>query len=285
METYPELILRSNTPVESISVAANSPQHPYAVKTPNGTFRTRHVLHATNGYAPYLIPRLQSSLTGVRGCMSAQDAGSHFPVTHGNRSWSTIYSPGFDYVTQRPDNSDGTSGDLMVGGGFRAGKLQGMDRIGQWDDSQRDVLPLAHVRGVMPTIFSPNWGGGDSPTAGSLKKDWTGIMGFTGDMLPFVGPLSQNITERKNTYKGADVGGREGSGEWIAAGFNGHGMVWSWLSGAAAAIMMAGQDKDELKKYPGRPAGKLDEWFPRDVVALDEERLEKANLKSLGDKI
>ncbi|OAQ96649.1 hypothetical protein LLEC1_07482 [Akanthomyces lecanii] len=213
VDRYPELVLLSNTPVEDISVAANSAQHPYAVRTSKGTIRTRHVLHATNAYAPHLLPRLQSSLTGRRGCMSAQESGDKFPATQGNRSWKVVYDPGFDYVTQRPNNKDGSSGDVMVGGGFRQGKLGGLDQIGVWDDSKRDALPLAHVSGIMPTVFQPNWGGGKSPTAGSLKKDWTGIMGFTGDLLPFVGPLSQNITGRRNTYRGAGVPGPYGSGD------------------------------------------------------------------------
>lgn len=216
--------------------------------------------------------------------MTAQDGGADFPATHGNRSWSVVYAPGFDYVTQRPDQA-GRPGDVMVGGGFYRSKEHGIDLLGVWDDSQRDELPLEHVRGIMPTVFKPNWGGGDSPTAGTVKKDWTGIMGFTGDALPFVGPLPQSISERKNTYPGADVPGVEGSGEWIAAGFNGHGMVWSWLSGAAAAIMMAGQDKKDMPKVAGRPSGTLDSWFPRDVVALDEERLKRADLKNLGQRM
>lgn len=284
MKTYPELVLRGNTPVQSVYVAPNSPEHPYALVTPQGTIRTRHVLYATNAYTPSLVPRLRSSLTGVRGCMSAQDGGKNFPVTHGNRSWSAIYTPGEDYVTQRPDKN-GSAGDVMVGGGRHSTKLGGIDLAGQWDDSQRDVLPLIHVRGVMPTLFQPNWGGGSSPTVGSLKKDWTGIMGFTGDSLPFVGQLPQSITQRPNNYNGAGVGGRRGSGEWIAAGFNGEGMVWSYLSGAAGGILMAGQDKDNLTKYPGRPGGCLNCWFPRDAVAIDEARLKRADLKNLGDEL
>ncbi|ATY62976.1 FAD dependent oxidoreductase [Cordyceps militaris] len=285
VDKYPELVLLSNTPVENISIAAYSPQHPYAIQTSKGTIRTRHVLHATNAYAPSLIPRLRSCLTGARGCMSAQDGGANFLTTHGNRSWGTVYQPGYDYMTQRPDNSDGSPGDVMVGGGFLRSRLNGCDSLGVWDDSQRDALPLVHVRGIMPTVFQPNWGGGGSPTAGGLKRDWTGIMGFTGDNLPFVGPVPQNITERQNTYPGAGVAGVEGSGEWIAAGFNGHGMVWAWLSGAAAAIMMAGHDKLNMSKVPGRPAGTLDSWFPRDVVVLDEERLKRADLKNLGQQL
>ncbi|KGQ10126.1 Rho-related GTP-binding protein RhoE [Beauveria bassiana D1-5] len=249
VDRYPELVLLSNTPVANISIAPNSPQHPYAVHTSAGVVRTRHVLHATNAYAPALIPRLRQYLTGARGCMTAQDGGAHFPRTHGNRSWSTVYEPGYDHATQRPDQDDGSRGDVLVGGGFAQGRHGGLDLLGTWDDSRRDALPLAHVRGIMPTVFEPNWGGGPTTAAGGgIKSDWTGIMGFTGDGLPFVGALGANVTQRRNPYPGGGGGGViNGSGEWIAAGFNGHGMVWAWLSGAAAGIMMAGQDGKDLE--------------------------------------
>ncbi|KAM3435486.1 hypothetical protein NHJ13734_005522 [Beauveria thailandica] len=255
IDRYPELVLLSNTPVANISIAPNSPQHPYAVHTSAGVVRTRHVLHASNAYAPALIPRLRQYLTGARGCMTAQHGGAHFPRTHGNRSWSTVYEPGYDYATQRPDQDDGSPGDVLVGGGFAQGRHGGLDLLGTWDDSRRDALPLAHVRGIMPTVFEPNWGGGPTTTAGGGEKsDWTGIMGFTGDGLPFVGALGANVTERRNPYPGGGAGGViNGSGEWIAAGFNGHGMVWAWLSGAAAGIMMAGQDGKDLERVRGRP--------------------------------
>ncbi|EJP68488.1 FAD dependent oxidoreductase [Beauveria bassiana ARSEF 2860] len=283
VDRYPELVLLSNTPVANISIAPNSPQHPYAVHTSAGVVRTRHVLHATNAYAPALIPRLRQYLTGARGCMTAQDGGAHFPRTHGNRSWSTVYEPGYDYATQRPDQDDGSPGDVLVGGGFAQGRHGGLNLLGTWDDSRRDALPLAHVRGIMPTVFEPNWGGGPTMAAGGgIKSDWTGIMGFTGDGLPFVGALGANVTQRRNPYPGDGGGGViNGSGEWIAAGFNGHGLVWAWLSGAAAGIMMAGQDGKDLEGMRGRPGGKLDSWFPRNVLAVDEERLKRADLQNL----
>ena len=153
-----------------------------------------------------------------------------------------------------------------------------MDQLGEWDDAKMDALPLMHIRGSLATIFEPRWGGDGG---GELKKTWTGIMGFTGDMIPFVGRVPETISERKRAAKSA--GG--GCGEWIAAGFNGHGMVWAWLSGTAAAIMMLGKDGEELEKGVGRPGAKLDSWFPRDVVALSEERLGRAELKNLADEV
>ncbi|KAJ3531727.1 hypothetical protein NM208_g8753 [Fusarium decemcellulare] len=140
--------------------------------------------------------------------------------------------PGFDYVTQRPDREDGTPGDLMIGGGFFRSRQQGLDQVGIWDDSQVHALPLMHVRGVMPTVFEPQWGEGSK-----FVKAWTGILGFTGDLMPFVGPVPGR---RSSTPS---------SGEWVAAGFNGEGMVWAWLCGTALAVMVLGkEERDESER-------------------------------------
>lgn len=50
---------------------------------------------------------------------------------------------------------------------------------------------------------------------------WTGIMGFSRDDKPWIGAIPDN----ENTY--------------IAAGFTGHGMPNTWLSGKAVAVMVA----------------------------------------------
>ncbi|KAM3519714.1 hypothetical protein NHJ13051_007331 [Beauveria bassiana] len=92
-----------------------------------------------------------NKVSSVRRSVSPR--GAHFPRTHGNRSWSTVYEPGHDYATQRPDQDDGSPGDVLVGGGFAQGRHGGLDLLGTWDDSRRDALPLAHVRGIMPTVF------------------------------------------------------------------------------------------------------------------------------------
>lgn len=263
MDKYPNLVISTQTTVESISRDAASP-FPYTVKTTRGLLKARHVVHATNAFAPQLNHFLRGRLTGALAHMSAQRPGEEFPPSHGQRSWSIIYSPGFDYVTQRPDSEDGTPGDLMIGGGFFRSRQQGLDQFGVWDDSRIDALPLMHIRGAMPSVFEPNWGGGSE-----LKKAWTGILGFTGDLMPFVGRLT---------------GSETGPSQWIAAGFNGEGMVWAWLSGTALAIMLLGKEDEELKAVAGRPGGRLADWFPKDELKLDKARLRRANLKNLADQ-
>lgn len=276
-EQFPQLSIHGDTVVDNIESSSDAASYPYTIHTSRGTIQARHILHATNAYTTHLLPRLRTCLTGGRGQMTAIKAGSSFPLTHGKRSWSLIYSPGFDYVTQRPDSADGSAGDIMLGGGFLRSSKQGIDQVGIWDDSKNDALPLMHIRGSLATLFEPRWGGGEG--GGALKKAWTGIMGFTGDMIPFVGSVPESISRR-----GVKAGRSGGGGEWIAAGFNGHGMVWAWLSGTAAAVMMLGKEEEELAKGVGRPGGRLSEWFPREVVVLDERRLRRADLKNLADE-
>lgn len=211
--------------------------------------------------------------------MTAQSPGSGFePVCHGGRSWSVVYANGFDYVTQRPDGEDGSAGDLMLGGGLFRSKDEGLDQIGVWDDGRMDAFPLMHLRGSMATIFEPKWGVG-----GELKGAWTGIMGFTGDMLPFVGSLPSGLDISRKTARG---GFEEGaSGQWLAAGFNGEGMVWAWLSGVAVAVMMLGLEGEDLEEAVGRPGGRLDEWYPIEEVKVDKARLRRADLTNLAGEV
>ncbi|KAL6824560.1 FAD dependent oxidoreductase domain-containing protein [Trichoderma sp. SZMC 28015] len=278
MTRYPNLTISTHTPVSSITTNNTSSSFPYTVHCSRGTIRARHILHATNAYTGHLVPALRGCLTGVLGHMTAQQPGAEFaPVCHGGRSWSIMYGAGFEYITQRPDGNDGSPGDLMIGGGLFRSKDEGLDQIGVWDDSRVDAFPLMHLRGSMPTVFEPKWGAG-----GQLKAAWSGIMGFTGDVLPFVGSLSPEAGGLRKSLGG---GLEKGAGEWIAAGFNGEGMVWAWLSGVAVAIMMLGKEEDDLEESVGRPGGRLGEWYPVEEVRVDRARLRKAKLENLANEI
>ncbi|RGP69031.1 FAD dependent oxidoreductase [Fusarium sporotrichioides] len=262
LERFSGLSINTHTPVETVTHTADGS---YTVKTSRGSIKARHVVHATNAHAGQLLPKLRGSLCGAIAHMSAQRPGTSFPPTHGNRSWSPIYTQGFDYVSQQPDKPDGTPGDLMVGGGFARSRHQGIDQMGIWDDSQTHALPLIHVRGVMPTIFEPQWGEGSK-----LIKAWTGIIGFTGDLMPFVGRAPRSPVKKD-------------SGEWVAAGFCGEGMVWAWLCGTALAVMVLGKEGEDLEEGVGRPGGKLEKWFPKELLSVDDARLRRADIANIAE--
>ncbi|KAK8068718.1 FAD dependent oxidoreductase-domain-containing protein [Apiospora phragmitis] len=268
------LAIETHTPVESISTEdPEAPRgYPYALRTTRGTVYARNVVHATNGFASHLVPGLRRKITPAKAHMSAQKPGNLFPEQHGpHRSWSVIYGDGFDYVTQRPPEhgeSRQSQGDLMLGGGFVCTLNRGIDMLAVSDDgAPLDGMTLAHISGVLPAAFSPNWGVG-----GGLRQAWSGILGFTRDMLPLVGRLDKTVTGRAPS----DVNG----GEWIVAGFAGEGMVWSWLSGMALGIIVSGRENSDLDAAPGRPAGRLADWFPHELYA-SKDRMKSADLSNL----
>ena len=285
---FPDVLsIETHTPVTGIK--ANDPGapkgYPYALETPRGTIYARNIVHATNGYASGLVPGLRQKITPARAHMSAQKPGNLFPEDHGaHRSWGVIYDKdGFDYITQRRPDADRvppSQGDLMLGGGFFRSPRKGIDMIGISDDgAPLDPLTLAHISGIFPAVFSPNWGPG-----AELKQAWSGTLGFTGDLLPLVGKLDQGITGR--TLRTARDPGKEEKpyGEWVAAGFSGEGMVWAWLCGTALGILMTGLGNESLDAIPGRPAGRLDEWFPHEI-RLSKARLKSADLVNLANEL
>lgn len=183
--------------------------------------------------------------------MTVQSVSPEFPRVGAKRSWSAIYARGFDYITQSP----GDDGCLYLGGGFAQGgkenaeDIGSLDDIGSTDDSQLSEGPLKHLEGVPARVFAHGEGS-------KVEKKWTGIMGFTGDYMPLVDRLTADISGREECSPAV-------GGEWIAAGFNGYGMVHSWLSGKAVANMLTGHEAQIL------------DWFPRHEFACTNERLKK----------
>lgn len=275
------LTIETNTPVESISVSQNGqPGYPYAVQTTRGVIHVRHVVHATNGFASHLVPGLRKKIVGAKAHMSAQKPGDKMPCSNGNRSWGVIYGGNFDYVTQRPSTPGEPAGDVMLGGGFMRSLKQGVDQLGLYDDSGRlDPLTVTHIAGIFPAIFHPNWGPGSE-----LKQTWSGILGLTGDLIPLVGRLDKQLTGRDVGNHGSGTDGSARGQEWVAAGFSGEGMIWAWLCGVALGTMLAGSEEEDVPQSPGRPGGKLKEWFPNEIY-VSPERLQSADVSHLADQM
>lgn len=285
LDQFPDdLSIETGTAVEAVESveAGQDAAFPYTLTTSRGQVQARHVVHATNGLASHLVPALRGKATGVLCHMTAQRPGRDFPDSNGKQSWSVIYNQGFDYITQRPNMANSEGGELMVGGGlFQSGK-QGTDMIGVYDDSKTDAMTLMHLEGVMPTLFK--WGA-EAPGRRVIKA-WSGIVGFSGDVLPLVGRLDARITERSVQSNSRTVGQGESvaPGEWIAAYFCGDGMVWSWLCGTAVGLMLAGSDEEDLQKEPGRPAGRLASWLPPELEA-SWARVQTLDIADLADEL
>jgi glycine/D-amino acid oxidase-like deaminating enzyme len=208
--------------------------------------------------------------------MSAQRPAKSFPKLNGARSWSLIYRHGFDYITQRP----GSGGEVMVGGGWAQSGNQGLCEIGVCSDDATSYLTGSHLSGILPMAFGPkSWG--EDGDGGRMKSMWTGSIGLTTDLLPFVGKLDISLTGRKiPPHCKATQKGLVAPAEWICAGYSGEGMVNAWLCGAALAVMVLGRENVDAKEEPGKPRGRLFDWFPREMV-ISPKRVRNASVNRL----
>ncbi|KAF5582725.1 FAD dependent oxidoreductase superfamily [Fusarium pseudoanthophilum] len=195
---------------------------------------------------PHLIPGLAGNLYPLRGTMSTQKLGPNFPRAGHNMSWSQVSLGTYDAKTGHIHlglyyaQQNAKTGVMFLGGESQSlGGLLTSDDSNVGDDARRTLTSAA----------TKIWK--DAAPAEALNV-WSGIMGFTADGMPLVGKLPQKLT------------GRNGSGEWIAAGFNGHGMDKCWLTGEAIARMVLGEGD-----VPGFPKAyllsddRMQSWSPQ----------------------
>ncbi|KAI0407134.1 FAD dependent oxidoreductase [Xylaria palmicola] len=244
------LNLQTNTPVTSVS---RRPGGGYQVDTLRGTITARRVVMATNGYTAHLLKRFQGIIVPLRGHVTAQRPGLSMPQGGLPSTYSFIYDKGYDYLIPRPKDAK-FGGDIVIGGRLTSAASEGLNEYGTTDDSTEDGDTMRDLGNILPRYFGENWGG-DQPE-GRIRQQWTGIMGYGPDGLPFVGEMPGD----------KDL--------WVSAGFQGHGMVLCWMSARALVGMMEGRDGEELRR-----------WFP-DVFRITEPRFDltfKGRMHTQGD--
>ncbi|KAJ9657407.1 hypothetical protein H2201_008203 [Coniosporium apollinis] len=211
------LALHTNTPVTSLSPAPDGKTT--LVHTPRGTIVATHTILATNGYTSHLLPSFVDLIVPVRGEMSAQlppPGMSRLEDSYGFVGAGGQGANQDDYLIQRPFKGvPNPKGHLMFGGGGGAGTLE---RVGVSDDSVIDEDSARYLRQSLPKMLELGGEGGE----GELKADyqWTGIMGFSRDNMPWVGKVP------------------EGKGVWLC-----HGMPNGTLCGKAIVDMMLAESE------------------------------------------
>ncbi|KAF2419011.1 FAD dependent oxidoreductase [Tothia fuscella] len=190
---YPErLTIETYTPVTSVATT-KSDQGParYTIKTLLGDVGAAKVVYCTNAYSAHLLPPLRGKIFPIRGNMSAQDAGPDFPNLGASRSWSVIskrrkdlasgtQNYGLYYITRNPH-----TGHMFVGG-----EDDILDNLLSSDDSRMNPMSAKKVFEVLPKFYQK--------TASKTVplKVWSGIMGFSKDGVPVLGPLPEMVTGR-----------------------------------------------------------------------------------------
>lgn len=236
--------LQTWTPVQEIKREGKK----WNVGTERGGVKTKYVVLATNGYTSALVPDYKDLIVPCRGQMSAL-----LPPEELRGEGRLKTSLGFmkegnhDYLVQR---SNEKGGHLMFGGAETYGP-----RLGVTDDSIVDERQTDWLRKSLPMYLSL-----EDKKKLELVQTWSGIMGFSRDEVPLVGP----------------VPGKEGL--FMCAGFTGHGMPNTWLCGKTTALMV-GQIRNGASTKDAVDTAAEETKLPK-AYQLSEARLANAREKT-----
>ncbi|KAI4155130.1 MAG: hypothetical protein LQ340_001204 [Diploschistes diacapsis] len=230
------LNLQTGTPATSIRRADSG----WLVKTPRGDIAAEKVVLATNGYTAHLYPAFQGVIVPLRGHVVAQRPGLGLPKPSLGSTYSFIYRGSYEYMIPRPPGSK-YAGDIVIGGGSTVKANLGMDEFGCTDDDVVDTIVSTYLGSCTKEYFSHHWGEDDPD--GRVRRTWSGIMGYSSDGFPFVGEMDLGL--------------------FVAASFQGHGMVLCFLCTKALSITMNREEDDTLQQ-----------WFPK-AFRFSQERLMK----------
>ncbi|THU98084.1 DAO-domain-containing protein [Dendrothele bispora CBS 962.96] len=208
-------------PVSSSSHQTDSLPRRWSLTTPRGPIQCSYVLHTTNAYASHLLSHLTgpAGIVPVRGQIIAVRAAKPFSELW-HTSWGGVNG---NYWFARPFN--GTDGDtkeeplVILGGGRYVMDGKGKERYVTDDSVVVEEVGEA-LREFLPSVFEGMFEEGKEP-----EMEWTGIMGYTSMGDPFVGPVFDKSQDNEDLY----------AGQFIAAGFSGHGMPRAFSSAEAVA--------------------------------------------------
>lgn len=231
LEDYGDrLSIETSTPVLAVKKSSQG-GYSYRLNTPRDDLQAKHVVYCTEAHTAHLLPKLRGIIVPRRGNMSAQKPGAAFAGLEYKRSWNLVYEVGHDYFHQTP-----STGDVLLGGGDLGGIDSGLDAFGVASDAAESLATKSHLFGVLPALFGKDAWNEQSLGHDRMKASWSGVMGYSLDHVPLVGPVPREVLQ------GRSCGDKKTGAEWICAGFGGFGMTNAWLCGKALAIQLTGQD-------------------------------------------
>ncbi|KAG5728184.1 Gamma-glutamylputrescine oxidoreductase [Termitomyces sp. T112] len=239
----PNLNLHTNTPVKSISLSAAGP-HRWTLSTPRGNIQCSYVIHATNAYASHLLPHLHGpkGIIQTRGqAIALRSAAPSAELTQD--AW--VGTLGWKYWFPRPVSSPKDK-PLIIFGGGRDESGPGLESY-IVDDATLNPNVSRALRKYLPPLFPGKYEEGREP-----EMEWTGIMGYTQVGDPFVGPvIDPTQTQGVGHYQG----------QYISAGYTGHGMP----RGYACAEAVVGMITADIAGRAWSPP----EWFPHHFLTTE----------------
>lgn len=175
--------------------------------TEGASVRARHVVVAADGALPTLVPELAGRVRARRLHMIATEPAP--PAVE-----QLVYARwGHEYFQQLP------------GGEFLAGGFSDLDGERSFTDGEEgDPAIWERVHRYLRD---------DLHIAADVTHRWTGVVGYTEDLLPFVGELARR------------------PGLYVAGGYSGHGNVPGFMAGCELADTIAGKPVEPLFPAPG----------------------------------
>ncbi|KAH9475491.1 hypothetical protein JR316_0012602 [Psilocybe cubensis] len=270
--------LHTKTPVTAITKiereSSKEPRRRWNLHTPRGNIDCEYVIHATNGYASHLLPFLagleeedaesivEYGLNEKPGSVAgAQDVDlssteSQLPrgaygikptrgqvgavrssVNASSLGWLTSWdggNGGDEYWFPRYQDTEHKNPLIILGGGRYASEGRTKE-VGVWDDSVLNPRVSNAIRTYLPVLFPDQFA-----KDGEWEMEWSGIMAFTKSGDPFVGPVqpiqtAPHTQSIENPY----------AGQYISAGYSGHGMPRAYACAQAVASIIAAQIQRE----------------------------------------
>ncbi|KAK7448463.1 hypothetical protein VKT23_013725 [Stygiomarasmius scandens] len=212
------LQLFTHSPVISVISASDSL---WTVQTPTSRITSPIVIHATNAFAATLIPSLQGRIVPTRAQAHRVIPTSEFcgdrMLTH---TYSLRFTLGHFYsLIQR-----------KADGAFILGTSRGIPSISEatkkeiWG-GKNDTTFSDEIKDDALARFSEIFSVKPEAMGEGHEFGWTGVLGMTPDSVPFVGPIPSS------------------PGQFVIAGFNGHGMARIFGCAPGLAKLILGEVK------------------------------------------
>ncbi|KIJ24528.1 hypothetical protein M422DRAFT_274673 [Sphaerobolus stellatus SS14] len=207
------LNLQTTTTVKAVKAEGNM----WKVETDRGNIIATKVVYASNAFTSTLLPEFEGKLTPFRGqCSAIVPTKPYSGPNMLSHTYSFRWGPprgDYDYMIQRPKD-----GIIILGGG--RWKVPIKKLLGQTDDSIKFPEITTHL-GQALRDYLEDWG--EESIGEGLLSDWTGIMGYTPEVVPYVGQLPNK------------------PGAFICAGHCGHGMARIMTCARGLAALMRGE--------------------------------------------
>ncbi|GAA6015189.1 hypothetical protein JCM10207_003636 [Rhodosporidiobolus poonsookiae] len=254
----------------------------WTVKTARGDIEATHVLHATNGYASSVLPSFAQTPNSHSGILPTRAQLASFlplsppPPSSSFANWRNAFSPSSDspgrgvntYVFRRAWSAAGEKEGEVIVGGMRE-HAEGWE-WGVSDDASLNEVVGGKIREsvgtVWPRVFELEAEGekerrGEERKEGEkvrlrVQREWTGIMGYRASGNPVVGPVH--------------LDGEKQDGQWIAAGYSGHGMPRAPPCAHLVASLIHHHLSSSSPSTTPLPSFTLPPHFPRHLLATPD---------------